>query len=59
MFIPLYVENRILSMAVAVLYAAVGGSVYLLYMIKTKTFERILGESILKKIKDKLQKKKK
>ena len=59
MFIPLYVENRLLSMAVAVLYAAVGGSVYLLYMIKTKTFERILGESILKKIKDKLQKKKK
>ena len=59
MFIPLYVENRLLSMAVAVLYAAVGGSVYLLYMIKTKTFERILGESILKKIKDKLQEKKK
>ena len=59
MFIPLYVQNRLLSMAVAVLYAAVGGSVYLLYMIKTKTFERILGESILRKIKDKLQKKKK
>lgn len=50
-FIPLKVNSRILSILIAGLYALVGGSVYLFYMYKTKTLEKVFGKSILEKIK--------
>ena len=58
-FIPLKVNSRILSILIAGLYALVGGSVYLFYMYKTKTLEKVFGKSILEKIKNKLCRKRK
>ena len=58
-FIPLKVNSRILSILIAVLYALVGGSVYLFYMYKTKTLKKVFGKSILEKIKNKLCRKRK
>lgn len=58
-FIPLKVNSRILSILIAGLYALAGGSVYLFYMYKTKTLEKVFGKSILEKIKNKLCRKRK
>lgn len=58
-FIPLKVNSRILSILIAGLYALVGGSVYLFYMYKTKTLEKVFGKSIPEKIKNKLCRKRK
>ena len=57
LFVPLYVSSRVLSVLVAMLYALVGGLVYLIYMYKTKGIERIFGEETISKIKHKLLKK--
>ena len=58
-FVPIKVNSRILSILIAGLYALVGGSVYLFYMYKTKTLEKVFGKSILEKIKNKLFRKRK
>ena len=57
LFVPLYVSSRVVSVLIAILYAAVGGLVYVLYMYKTKGINRIFGVEIVSKIKNKFIKK--
>lgn len=53
--IPLKVEGRLLSFVIAVIYALIGGSVYLIYTYKTKTLENVFGKKFLNKITSKLK----
>ena len=57
LFVPLYVNSRVLSVLIAMLYAAVGGLVYLVYMYKSKGINRIFGDEIVSKVKNKFIKK--
>ena len=53
--IPLKVEGRLLSFVIAVIYALIGGTVYLIYTYKTKTLENVFGKKFLNKITNKLK----
>ena len=53
--IPLKVEGRLLSFVIAVIYALIGGTVYLIYTYKTKTLENVFGKKFLNKITSKLK----
>lgn len=53
--IPLKVKGRLLSFVIAVIYALIGGSVYLIYTYKTKTLENVFGKKFLNKITSKLK----
>lgn len=53
--IPLKVEGRLLSFVIAVIYALIGGIVYLIYTYKTKTLENVFGKKFLNKITNKLK----
>ena len=53
--IPLKVEGRLLSFVIAVIYALIGGTVYLIYTYKTKTLENVFGKMFLNKITNKLK----
>ena len=53
--IPLKVEGRLLSFVIAVIYALIGGSVYLIYTYKTKILENVFGKKFLNKITSKLK----
>ena len=54
--IPLQVKSRILSLVIAIVYAVIGGSIYLIYIYKTKTLENIFGKEFFNKIKRKFKK---
>lgn len=56
--IPLKVNSRVLSLIIALVYAIIGGTVYLIYTYKTKTLENVFGEELFNKIKKKLKIKK-
>ena len=53
--IPLKVEGRLLSFVIAIIYALIGGTVYLIYTYKTKTLENVFGKKFLNKITNKLK----
>lgn len=53
--IPLHVKGRLMSFVVAVIYAIIGGTVYLVYIYKSHTLENIFGKEIFNKIKRKLK----
>lgn len=53
--IPLKLEGRLLSFVIAVIYALIGGTVYLIYTYKTKTLENVFGKKFLNKITNKLK----
>lgn len=53
--IPLKVKGRLLSFVIAVIYALIGGTVYLIYTYKTKTLENVFGKKFLNKITNKLK----
>lgn len=53
--IPLKVKGRLLSFVIVVIYALIGGSVYLIYTYKTKTLENVFGKKFLNKITSKLK----
>ena len=57
LFVPLYVKSRVLSVLVAIFYALIGGLVYLIYMYKSKGINRIFGDEIVSKIKNRFIKK--
>ena len=54
--LPLAVENRMISLAIAIFYAGVGGIVYLAFMQVTKSVEDIFGTENVDRIKKKLAK---
>ena len=54
--IPLKVNSRVLSLIIALVYAIIGGTVYLIYTYKTKTLENVFGEELFNKIKKKIKK---
>ena len=56
---PFKLDNRLLSLLMAVVYAFVGGGVYLAFMYITKTLESIFGEANLRKIRNFLKRRKK
>lgn len=55
LIIPLKVNSRVLSLVIAIIYAIIGGGVYLFYTYKTKTLENVFGEELFNKIKRKLK----
>ena len=54
--LPLKVDNRILSLVIAVVYAGIGGIVYLLFLQLTKSIEDIFGKENVTRIQKKLAK---
>ena len=56
---PFKLDNRLISLLMAVVYALVGGGTYLGFMYFTKTFEGIFGEDNIRKIRNFLKRKKK
>jgi hypothetical protein len=52
-------DNRLISLLMAVVYALVGGGTYLGFMYFTKTLEGIFGEANIRKIRNFLKRKKK
>lgn len=53
--VPLKVNGRVLSFAIAIFYTLVGAVVYLSYVYKTKTLENIFGKEVFDKVKRKLK----
>ncbi len=49
--LPLDVSSRLLSLAFACVYGIVGGGVYLLYVYKAGTLERVFGKELFNKLK--------
>ena len=49
--IPISVPSRLLNIPIIVAYTLVGGAVYFIYMIKTKSITEIFGDNLLKKYK--------
>ena len=56
MFIPLYIESRVLSVGIVAVYTLAGSLVYLLYMYKTKAIDRIFGKELINKLLRKIKK---
>jgi O-antigen/teichoic acid export membrane protein len=54
--LPLSIKNRMISLAIAIFYAAVGGIVYLLFMQFTNSLVDIFGKENVDRIKKKLSK---
>lgn len=54
--LPLSVKNRMISLAIAIFYAGVGGLVYVAFMQATKSVEDIFGAENVARIKKKLAK---
>ena len=51
--VPIASSSRFLNIPITLIYTLVGGSVYFIYMIKTKSLEEIFGDKFLKKFKKK------
>ncbi|MDD3995650.1 MAG: polysaccharide biosynthesis C-terminal domain-containing protein [Bacilli bacterium] len=54
--IPMETQSRLISFVIAGVYAIVGTIIYMLIMIKNKSFYEIFGNTIFDKIKSKLKK---
>ena len=51
LIVPLDLDNRILNIFIIMLYSIVGAAVYFIFIIKTKTLDKIFGEKIDKFLK--------
>lgn len=55
--IPVTTTNRVLAIGIVAVYALIGATIYISITLKTKTITNIFGNTILKKIKNKIKRK--
>lgn len=51
--IPISSETRFLNIPIIIIYTLIGGGVYFIYMIKTKSIQAVFGDKLLKKFQKK------
>lgn len=47
--IPISSATRFLNIPIIIVYTLIGGSIYFVYMIKTKSIQEVFGDKLLKK----------
>ena len=53
--LPMNITSRLLSLVFATVYGVVGGGVYLFYVYKSGTLERVFGKEIFNKLRNKFK----